>query len=140
MRTDFFGNKDEIRGVVMKRAESGNSSNAEANEFNCRAIAETGRVHVSLPGTGMGAYPGLSFGETWVMKVIEVQPVHGGWKVTDASADSGWITVFPSADGLELAIKYAKARQGPNQVEIRVLNPIGNVVDTIHVDYGQRGL
>jgi hypothetical protein len=67
------------------------------------------------------------------MQVIEVKPVHGGWKVIDAAASPGWMTVFPGADGLDWAIRYAMMRQAFDGCEIRVLSATGDVVDTIHI-------
>lgn len=51
------------------------------------------------------------------MKVIEVKPVRGGWKVFEAP---GVEPVFIGPDGQRQAIDYAKTRQGFSQGEIRV--------------------
>lgn len=68
------------------------------------------------------------------MQVIEVKPVHGGWKVIDATGHPGWATVFPGVDGLDWAIKYVTKRQVFDRGEIRVLSSTGDIVDTIRLN------
>jgi hypothetical protein len=71
------------------------------------------------------------------LKIIEVKPVHGGWKVLEAP---GVEPVFSGPNGRENAIDYAKTRQGYGQGEIRVLNDAGEIVDTIQFDDREKAL
>jgi hypothetical protein len=71
------------------------------------------------------------------MKIIEVKPVRGGWKVFETP---GVEPVFPGDRGRDQAIDYAKTRQGFSRGEIRVLNSAGDVVETIRFDEKEKTL
>jgi hypothetical protein len=70
-------------------------------------------------------------------KIIEVKPVRDGWKVFEAL---GVEPVFPGSDGRNHAIDYAKTRQGFGKGEIRVLNAVGDVVETIQFNGREKAL
>ena len=71
------------------------------------------------------------------MKIIEVKPVHDGWKVFEAP---GVEPVFGGDNGRDHAIGYAKTRQGFGQGEIRVLDAGGKIVETINFDDRKKAL
>ena len=71
------------------------------------------------------------------MKIIEVKPVRGGWKVFETP---GVEPVFVGLNGRDQAIDYAKTRQGYSQGEIRVFNVAGEIVDTIRFDDREKAL
>jgi len=71
------------------------------------------------------------------MKVIEVKPVRGGWKVFETR---GVEPVFAGTDGRRQAIDYAKTRQGFSQGEIRILNTADEIVETIRYDDREKTL
>ena len=70
------------------------------------------------------------------MKIIEVKPLGRGWEVFGTS---GVEALFIGRDGQRLAIDYAKTRQEFSQGEIRVLNRVGEIVETIYFDDTHRG-
>ena len=71
------------------------------------------------------------------MKVIEVKPVRGGWKVFEAPSVE---PTFPGSNGRDHAIGYAKTRRGFGQGEIRVLDAAGEIVETIRFDDREKAL
>jgi hypothetical protein len=84
--------------------------------------------------------PGLaSTGKTnrMRMKIIQVKPARGGWKVFEIPRVE---PVFVGTDSKRQAIDYAKTRQGFGQGEIRVLNKAGEVVKSIQFDDKNKAL
>jgi hypothetical protein len=71
------------------------------------------------------------------MKIIELKPVGRGWKVFEAP---GVEPLFIGPDSRQLAIDYAKTRQGLSRGEIRVLNSAGDIVDVIRFDDKEKTL
>ena len=76
-----------------------------------------------------GAYTSAS--KTTAVKVIEVKPVRGLWKVFGVP---GVEPVFGGQDGRARAISYAGTRQGFGRGEVRVLDTSGEVIKTIQFD------
>ncbi len=71
------------------------------------------------------------------MKIIEVKPVGGGWKVFESP---GVEPVFIGPNGRRQAIDYARTRQGFDLGEIRVLDAAGEVIETIRFDDRDKSL
>jgi hypothetical protein len=71
------------------------------------------------------------------MKIIEVKPLGRAWKVFEAPSVE---PLFIGRDGRRLAIDYAKTREGFSRGEIRVLNDIGEIVETISFDDKNKNL
>ena len=71
------------------------------------------------------------------VKIIEVKPARGGWKVFEIP---GVEPVFVGPDSQRQAIDYARTRQGFSRGEIRVLNAAGEIVETICFDDSEKRL
>ena len=67
----------------------------------------------------------------YAVKVIELKPCRGGWKVFEMP---GVEPVFIGPDSQPQALDYAKTRQGFSKGEIRLLNSAGEIVATIQFD------
>jgi hypothetical protein len=71
------------------------------------------------------------------MRIIEVKPCLGDWKVFEIP---GVEPVFVGAESQRQAIDYAKTRQGFSKGESRVLSGAGEIVETIHFNDRRNGL